>query len=248
MTPVRRHAYERCPVAARRYRRLMADLTLAHELALLGYDDAGVNRLGAPHLGFGLAGALLLELALAGRVTVADGRLVVTGTDPLGTPLLDDALARIAADPKRRRPRDWVRLLAKDLPDRVLDGLVEAGVLRRESDRVLWVFPRTRYPSPTGAEPVVETQARQRMLAAVSSDGPVEPRTAALVSLTRAVGLDRKLFRDLPRSQVKRRLAEISEGSWASEATKRAIADTQAAVIAATTAASTAAIMTTTTS
>ncbi|RKN14016.1 GPP34 family phosphoprotein [Micromonospora musae] len=225
----------------------MPQLTLAHELALLGYDDAGVNRLGAPHLGYGLAGALLLELALAERVTVVDGRLAATSAEPLGVPLLDDALARIVAHGKRRRPRDWIMPLAKGLPDRVLDGLVDAGVLRRESDRVLWVFPRTRYPSPTGAEPAAETQARQRMLAAVAGDGPVEPRTAALISLTQAVGLHRKLFGELPKPQVKRRLAEISEADWASAATKRAIADTQAAVLAATTA-STAAIMVSTTS
>ena len=69
--------------------------------------------------------------------------------------------------------------------------------------------------------------------------------TAALVSLTRAVGLDRKLFRDLPKDQVKRRLKEIGEAGWASAATKRAIEETQAAVITATT---TAAVIITTTS
>lgn len=63
----------------------MAPLTLAHELALLGYDDAGVNRLGRPTLDYGLAGALLLELTLAGRVEVADDRLVVTDPTPSGS-------------------------------------------------------------------------------------------------------------------------------------------------------------------
>ncbi|MFI6265765.1 GPP34 family phosphoprotein [Micromonospora sp. NPDC051006] len=223
----------------------MSDLTLADELALLSYDDGGVNQLGALHLGYGLAGALLLELALAGRLSVTDERLTAIGADPLGVPLLDEALARIAADDERRRPKDWISRLARDLPDRVLDGLVGAGVLRRESDRVLWVFPRTRYPSPSGTEPAVETLARQRMVAAVATDGPVEPRTAALVSLARAVGLDRKVFHELPKDRVKRRVAEISEGSWASDATTRAILDTQAVLIAATTAVTTAAIVTT---
>ena len=44
----------------------MAPLTLADELVLLAYDDTGVNRLGRPNLDYGLAGAVLLELALAG--------------------------------------------------------------------------------------------------------------------------------------------------------------------------------------
>ncbi|MEU2664163.1 GPP34 family phosphoprotein [Micromonospora sp. NPDC007220] len=224
----------------------MAPLTLAHELALLGYDDAGVNQLGRPTLDYGLAGALLLELTLAGRVEVADDRLVVTDPTPVGQRQLDDALTRIATEPKRRKPKDWVSRLAKDLPEQVLDGLVTAGVLRRDSDKVLWVFPRTRYPSTTGAEPAVETQARQRMVAAVAADGPVDGRTAALIGLVRAVGLDRKLFAELPKEHVKRRLTEIAAGDWASAATKKAIEEIQAVILITTTTAVTTTIITTT--
>ncbi|MET7965926.1 GPP34 family phosphoprotein [Micromonospora sp. NPDC005305] len=225
----------------------MNRLLLTDELVLLAYDDAGTNRLGRPHLDYGLAGAVLLELALAGRVEVTGGRLRVADPAPTGVPLLDQALATVGGD-RPRKPKDWIGRLAKGLPDRVLDGLVDAGVLRRESERVLWVFPRTRYPSPTGAEPAVETAARERLRAALAADGPVDARTAALLTLTRAVGLDRKLFRELPRDRVKGRLAEISAGDWASAATKKAIEETQAAVLVATTAATTAAIAATTVS
>ncbi|PWU54455.1 GPP34 family phosphoprotein [Micromonospora sp. S4605] len=226
----------------------MAELTLAHELALLAYDDKGTLQLDRPALDHGLAGALLLELALGGRVEVVDDRLVVADPAPLGQRQLDDALARIGADEKRRRPKDWVGRLARDLPEQVLDGLVTAGVLRRESDRVLWVFPRTRYPSETGAEPAAETRARQRMTAAVAADGPVEPRTAALIGLARAVRLDRHLFQDLPRDRLKRRLAEIAAGDWASAATRKAIQETEAAVLMVITSAAAAATMTAATS
>ncbi|MFI6823049.1 GPP34 family phosphoprotein [Micromonospora sp. NPDC050187] len=222
----------------------MSDLPLAHELALLAYDDEGVNRLGTPNLDYGLAGAALLELALAGRVEVVDDRVVVTDPTPVGQPVLDAALTRLGAEAKRRRPKDWITRLGGDLRGPVLDELVGAGVLRREAGRVLGLFPRTRFPSGTGAEPAAEASARQRMHVAVATDGPVPARTAALVSLTRAVGLDRKLFRDLPKEQVKRRLKEIGEGSWASAATRRAIEETQAALIAAT---ATAAVVSTTT-
>ncbi|WFE95620.1 GPP34 family phosphoprotein [Micromonospora sp. WMMD987] len=221
----------------------MAPLTLAAELVLLAYDDEGVNRLGRPHLDYGLSGAVLLELALAGRVEVVDDRLVVTDPTPTGHQVLDAALAEVAADGRRRRPKDWISRLAKGLPDRVLAGLVDAGVLRRESDRVLLVFPRTRYPSPTGAEPVAETAARQRMVDALLADGPVEARTAALLGLTRAVGLDRKLFRELPKERLKARTTEIAAGDWASAATKKAIEETQAAIMTATTVATSAAII-----
>lgn len=223
----------------------MSAVTLAAELALLSYDDAGTNRLGTPKLDYGLAGAVLLELALAGRVEVIDGKVVVVDPGPVGSPLLDDLLGRIARDDKRRKPKDWITRLTKGLRERVLDDLVDAGVLRRDADRVLAIFPRTRYPSTTGAQPAVETVARQRLIAAISTDGPVEPRTAALVGLVQAVGLHQQLFRDLPRDQVKRRLKEISEGNWASAAVRRAIEELQVALMAA---AASAAIATTTAS
>lgn len=225
----------------------MPTLTLADELVLLAHDDAGTNRLGRPRLDYGLVGAVLLDLALAGRVTVADDRLSVTDPTPTGHPVLDEALATLA-DGKRRKPKDWMSRLAKGLPDRVLAGLVDRGVLHRESDRVLLVFPRTRYPSPTGAEPAAETAARRRMLDAVAADGPVDARTAALIGLARAVGLDRTLFREVPKERLTARVAEIAAGDWASAATKKAIEETQAAVLVATTAATTAAIVTTTVS
>ena len=148
----------------------MDGLLLTDELVLLAYDDDGVNRLGSPHLGYGLAGAVLL------------------------------------------------------------------------------VFPRTRYPSPTGAQPPAETAARQRMAAALTTDGPVDARTAALLTLTRAVGLDRKIFRELPRQRVKARIEEIAAGDWASDAAKKAIEEMQAALMVAMTAGTSAAVMTTTTS
>ncbi|MFC8620195.1 GPP34 family phosphoprotein [Micromonospora purpureochromogenes] len=226
----------------------MPTLTLADELVLLAHDDAGTNRLGRPRLDYGLVGAVLLDLALAGRVTVPDDRLSVTDPTPTGHPVLDDALATLAADGKRRKPKDWMSRLAKGLPDRVLAGLVDRGVLRRESDRVLLVFPRTRYPSPTGAEPAAETAARRRMRDAVVADGPVDARTAALIGLARAVGLDRTLFREVPKERLTARVAEIAAGDWASAATKKAIEETQAAVLVATTAATTAAIVATTVS
>ncbi|RKN46502.1 GOLPH3/VPS74 family protein [Micromonospora endolithica] len=222
----------------------MAPFTLAHDLVLLSYDDAGTDRLGRPALDHGLAGALLVELALAGRIAVEDDRLAVVDPTPVGQAQLDAALARIAAEPKRRRPRDWITRLAGDLPEQVLDGLVTAGVLRRESDRVLWVFPRTRYPSSTGAEPAVESEVRRRMTDAVTGDGPVDPRTVALVGLVRAVGLDREVFRGLPKDVVKRRTEELAAGGWAVAATRKAIEDTQVALLAATTA-TTAVIITT---
>ncbi|MFB9234732.1 GPP34 family phosphoprotein [Plantactinospora siamensis] len=215
----------------------MSSLTLADELALLSYDVDGRSQVGRPTLDYALAGAVVLELTLAGRLDLADGRVRVADPAPTGHPVLDAALSRAADERRPQKPKDLVNRLSKGLLDQVLDGLVAAGVLERRQERVLGLIPRTRFPSPHGVEPQAETEARQRLTAAVLADGPVEPRTAALCGLVRAAGMERKVFPDQSRRQVNARLAEISAGDWASDATRRVIQEMQAATIAAITAA-----------
>ncbi|MFG1607171.1 GPP34 family phosphoprotein [Actinoplanes sp. NPDC049265] len=210
-------------------------MNLIEELALIGYADDGTPVTDGMHLDNGLGGALLLELAMTERIDVESDRVVVRDPSPAGHPMLDAALLRIAQD-RPRKPKDWVAKLAKDTRGQVMAGLVAQGVVREEKGKVLLIFPRTRYPATHGVEPAAETDARQRMRAAVAGDGPVEPRTAALCALVAATGLDRKVFADLDRRRVKARLREISQGEWAATAVKKAIEQVQAAVMAAVTA------------
>ena len=215
-------------------------MSLLEEFTLLAYGDDGTPLTDGTHLDNGLGGAILLELALARRADVVDKRLVVLDGPPLGDPVLDAALARIAED-KPRKPGHWVSKFAKEARPRVLEKLVADGVLTVEKDRVLGVFPRKKYPAANGVEPPVEADARERMRAAVLGSGAVDPRTAALCALVAATDLDREVFADLDRKRVKARLKEIGEGAWAAAAVKKAIEEVQAAVMVAIVASTTAA-------
>jgi hypothetical protein len=216
-------------------------MNLVEEFTLLAYDDDGTPLTDGTHLDHGLGGGLLLELALSGRVDVEDKRVVVLDPSPIGDPLVDAALARIAGEEKPRRPGHWVSKFAKETRPQVLARLVDAGILRTEKDKVLWVFPRTKYPAAHGVEPVQETAAKDRMRQAVLGSGAVEPRTAALCALVAATDLDQRVFGDLDRKVVKARLREISEGAWAAAAVKKTIEEIQAAVMVAIVASTTAA-------
>jgi hypothetical protein len=216
-------------------------MSLPEEFLLLAYAEDGTPLTDGTHLDNGLGGAVLLELALAARVGIEDKRVVVTDPSPTGDPLLDDNLARVGAEPKARKPGHWVSKFAKDARPRVLGKLVADEVLTVEEDRVLWVFPRKKYPSAGRVPPAAEAEALQRMRSAVLGSGPVEPRTAALCALVAATELDRKVLADLDRKQVKTRLKEIGEGAWAADAVRKAIEDIQVAVMVAIVASTTAA-------
>ena len=221
-----------------RYRRGM---NLAVELTLLAYDDDGTPLTDATHLDNGLGGALLLELALAERVDVVDRRVVVLDPSPTGDALVDEALALIVAEEKSRKPGHWVSKFAKKTRPRVLDRLVADGVLTVEKDKVLGVFPRTKFPAAGGVEPAAEVEARARMRAAVLGTGAVHPRTAALCALVAATDLDRKVFAELDLKRVKARLKEIGDGEWAAAGVRKAVEEIQAAMLVAIVASTTAA-------
>lgn len=203
--------------------------TLVEELLLLAYDDAtGRDRSGG-YLGLGLSGAIVLELTLAGRLDVVDKKVEVLDASPVGEALLDERLAAIAAD-KPRVPKSVVERTAKGLKPIVLESLVKDGVLRHERDKALGIFPLHRYlPN----DPAAEADARARLAAAVDAGRAEDPRTAALASLVYALRLERTAFPDRKAGPTRKALKVIAEGSWASDATRKAVDAAQAAVMTA---------------
>ena len=167
-------------------------LTLAEEIVLLSLDDETgrpVGRAGmAPDLA--LAGALMMELALAGRVDTDRDRLFVVDAAPVGDAVLDGVLARLAAPGAPGDARGALPLLARDIgPARaaLLERLVARGILRRVEDRLLWILPDRRFPKAPGREEVTEARARLRAL--LLEEAIPTPHDALLLGLARAAGL-----------------------------------------------------------
>lgn len=219
-------------------------MLLAEELLLLALDDES-GKVRVSEIDKGLAGAVLLELALLERVRVTErgedvrrGRLVLRNGPAPEHPALAAGLD-VLARREGRKPENVIDALAKGLRDRVADGLVEAGVLRRESHRVLGLIPVRRLPAQDSTH---ETTVRGRIVSALDGATPDE-RTAALIALLSALNAVTTVF-DVPnRRAAKRRAKEIAEGQWAATAVRKAVeavyAATSAAVVAASAAATT---------
>ena len=132
------------------------------------------------------------------------GHVTVLDPAPTGHPLVDAVLRRIEQDPQPRDARDWIVRLTRDVRAAVLDRLVSTGQLRREPRKIL----PDRYPTPDGRESPVVGRARQRMRAAVTGSGPVDPPAAALGGLVDALGWTGRCLPELSRQQ-RDRLAEF---------------------------------------
>ncbi|OEJ34491.1 GOLPH3/VPS74 family protein [Streptomyces subrutilus] len=210
-------------------------VTLAEEIMLLSLDDESGAARQRQAVGWAVAGGILLELVMAGRVTVKGKYLELADETPTGEELLDGRLGLIATwlrGRSKRRVTDW---LTKDQAKAVgagVERLCARGVVAVEESKVFGVFPRRRFPEADGT---VERALRERLTAVVIGGAEPDERTAGLVALLHAAKLHRLAFPDLPRGQVTARMAEIAGGQWAAESVRAAIRDMQAAMVAVTT-------------
>ncbi|GIF70244.1 hypothetical protein Ais01nite_82790 [Asanoa ishikariensis] len=208
-------------------------VSLAEDLLLLGYEDDGTPTPDSGTLDYGLAGAVLVELATARRIKLAGGRVRVDKTETgAGDPILDHGLQRITGYGREAKPGELLDAIRGGLRDLVLDRLVDRGVLLREQRRVLLV-PLPRFPSATGGEPPAETETRARLTALIDG-GTTDERTHTLATLALAAGLTSSAFPGVPRADVERCLAALPE-PWQSTAVRELLDEVQVSIIATTT-------------
>ena len=164
-------------------------MQLYEELFLLALNDqkGEVSSAVVTILGFGLSGAILSELVLAGKIGLDDEKhMVVLNSELIGDELLDEAFTRIAEASRPRKTSYWINRLSesvKKLQRRVGMGLVEKGVLQLEEKRFLWVIPYEAFPQvDASAKYWVKQSPRQVVLAGEKA----EARSIALLGLVRA--------------------------------------------------------------
>lgn len=212
-------------------------MVVAEDLLLLFYDDeSGKALFDGTKVGYALAGAVLVELSMRGKVGVAgegepvrQGRIVVHDPGPTDDDVLDTALERLR-DKQGGKPKNLLGGLRKGLRERLLERLAERGLLRRDERKVLGLFPSTRWP---GADTAHKARVLEQLRAVLLAGAEPDQRTAALVSLLFAVDGVAKVVPSDDKRATKRRAKEISESAWAGEAVRKAVQEVNAAVVTA---------------
>lgn len=219
------------------------DLEIQEEILLLALEDRKGTPMGSM-VEYALAGAVLAELLLRGKVELASSRRgkplvrpAGRGASRTGSEVLDEALEKIRASKRAATPQTWVGRLArmKKLKHRVARGLCRRGILRTDERKLLLVFNRTVYPElDHGPEGEIVERLRRAIF---EEEGPVAPETAVTVGLAWCVDLLPPVFGKKAIRTRKKRIQEILDQHPVSRATHKAIEAVKAAIVVATTSA-----------
>jgi hypothetical protein len=214
-------------------------MLLAEEFLLLCFDDrTGKKIISSDRIEPAIGGALLAELALMERIGITPhsagwrrrARVTITDLTPTDDSELDAALTKAAAS-EGKRVKDLIsklsgRRIAKGLERRLLERLVNSGVLDRTRGKVLGIFPRTTWPI---RNPVPEEEVRERVHSALVARLTPTERTVAVIALMQATGLLGKVVRTEDKQALKARAKELTTGDWVAKAVKEAIDEMAAA-------------------
>ena len=189
-------------------------MKLPEQILLLSlHDEKGSVLMSASSaLPYALAGALLLELHFSGKIELKDGRLKLLDASHTDDELLNEAIDLMTQTRKIKKAGYWVERInskIKNIRKRLLLRLVDAGILKEDHRKFLWLIPYNRYPAEN---PSPELSIRHNIRQIVLYGTKPDDHMAALISLVRACNLENEIFEREELKQAKRRIRDISQG------------------------------------
>jgi Golgi phosphoprotein 3 (GPP34) len=174
-------------------RRVVAELSgtgrLADDLYLMAHHEVSGKPFLPPRtMGLGLAGGLLAELALEGRLLVWPDRVVVSGSAPAEDGLASAVLGQVLSEPAKRPAREWLVFLGRTAEADVAGRLEQSGYLTQAAARLRWRAVRW-----VPVDPDCAFAPLTRVLPALKPSGTVTDQSAMLAGLADACGLGIRL-------------------------------------------------------
>ncbi|NJN10075.1 MAG: GPP34 family phosphoprotein [Richelia sp. RM1_1_1] len=207
---------------------------LSQDLILLALNpETGKTRFSFyAALEYGLVGSLLLDLVLQGKLEIdSDNRVIGAIAGSTGDEFLDQRLNEVLASSRPRTARFWVtrwRRRYRWFQPIVLQNLVDLGVLERQEQRILGLFPTRRYFL---TDESIQREIVQQVRAAVLEGIGLNSRMVALISLMQASHLTDAVFRPEERPEARSRIKAIAEEELVGKAVSKAIFRIQAITI-----------------
>jgi Golgi phosphoprotein 3 len=209
-------------------------MTILEDFLLLALDERGGAFWPVPRSGFDCATAcaVLMDLMRLGRLDCDTRHVFVTSAEPTGDELLDPILAALVLDPVRatRAIIDELSFLSDEseaLRDRVIQRLIERGVLEPEQRKIFWLFGARHYPV---ADDTMIRGVKLRVIDTVLGDEIPDPRDVALVSLVQACGLFPYILGPHERTVAAPRIAQVAAMDILGRAAAEVIAEVETSI------------------
>ena len=190
------------------------NLTLTEKLLLLALDDEkGVFNPWATGFEYALAGSILLELTMVGKIELTDKKIKPISNSVLQDDLLIPYFDMICESKKIRKIDHWISKIANKASDikAVLTArLIKKRILREEEKKILWIFTSKRYPA-TNSRP--ENEVRRQLNAIVDNRATPEMEDLMLISLVDVCSLNNEVYGKEKAKTSKERIKKLVEQS-----------------------------------
>ncbi|MBN2148934.1 MAG: GPP34 family phosphoprotein [Anaerolineales bacterium] len=166
--------------------------TLPEELLLLSIHEAKGTFLGgaSDRLKTGLGGAILAELALAGKICATNNhRVQLTEDGEVQDEVLNKILGVLKEAEKERKFGYWINALSQrteKLQGKIIESLIQKGVFTQDEERLVWVIPSPLQPDIKASTKFL---VNKRLRGIVLAQDEFETRDLVLLSLVRACNL-----------------------------------------------------------
>lgn len=188
------------------------NLNLIEALLLIALDDDNGRFItDSGNLRHGISGAVLMELALEGKVEVEGDKLSLSNASPSKSPIVNEILDMMKVTSRSSEVKYWVNKIgsrSQELQEETLASLCEQKILRKEEDKFLWFIRYDIYPAEN-MNP--ELEIRKEISDVILEKAKPNPKVLMLLNLIEACDLIREVFHDREEYETaKKRIQELT--------------------------------------
>jgi hypothetical protein len=203
------------------------------KLFILTIDDEQESETGSKKytLCYGLAGAIMAELALVNKIQLQKGRLILSDVSPTGDGLMDEVLETIAVEKKPRKLSRWIYIIGrKQLVNKVAVRVAERNVIRFDKKHYTWIIPFENDPTVDAS---AKYSVKQRLRGIVLAGEKAYPSDIALLGQLKQSRLLRLLFTKDERLEAINKVDALVKDAGFDDMVKKLLTEIHIAVVAA---------------
>ena len=208
-------------------------LTISEQLLLLALNDekGSVVMSASTALPYGLAGAILLELALDEKIQFRDNKIKLINKSKTSIDLHNEAINLLKSETKPKSIKHWVQVFARKLvklQERLASQLVDKKILSKQEKSFLWVINYNHYPTRNDQP---EKSIRDHIKQIVLHRRKPSDEDIALICLVKACDLISEVFDKEDRKKAKQRIDEIANKHQVGTAITKTMEEITAAIM-----------------